>query len=88
MDFEEELCVCDENGRFIILAATVQGVKYVFVNIYAPNEVRVQCTFFEEIHDKLDSIISDPEKRVIVGGDFNVTFDLNLDCSGGSPTKK
>ena len=36
----------------------------------------------------MDSIISDSEKRVIVGGDFNVTFDLNLDCSGGSPTKK
>ena len=46
LDFEEELCVCDENGRCIILAATVQGVKYVFVNIYAPNKVRDQCTFF------------------------------------------
>ena len=42
LDFEEESCKCDQNGRFIILNASVQGVKYVFANIYAPNKVRHQ----------------------------------------------
>ena len=27
-------------------------------------------------------------KTIILGGDFNVTMDLNLDCSGGNPALK
>ena len=36
-DFEDESCLCDPVGRFIIVNVTVQGVQYVFANIYAPN---------------------------------------------------
>ena len=88
LDFEEESCLCDPVGRFIILNATVQGVKYVFANFYAPNKVRDQCIYFKELQDRLDGIISSPEQKVVIGGDFNVTFDSNLDCSGGSPAQK
>ena len=44
--------------------------------------------FFDEIQSKLDDFISDPELKVIVGGDFNFVTDLDLDCFGGSPTEK
>jgi len=44
LDFEDESCPCETVGRFIILNATVQGVKYIFANIYVPNKVRDQCT--------------------------------------------
>ena len=66
----------------------MQGVKYVFANIYTPNKVRDQCTYFKELQDRLDGIISSPEQKVVIGGDFNVTFDSYLDCSGGSPAQK
>ena len=82
LDFEDESCLCDPAGRFIIL-----NVKYVFANIYAPNKVRDQCTYFKELQDRLDGIISSPEQKVVIGGDFNVTFDTNLDCFGGSPAQ-
>ena len=36
----------------------------------------------------MDGIISSPEQKVVIGGDFNVTFDSNLDCSGGSSAQK
>ena len=88
LDFEDESYLCDPVGRFIILNATVQGVKYVFANIYAPNKVRDQCTYFKELQDRLDGIISSPEQKVVIGGDFNVTFDSNLDCFVGSPVQK
>ena len=88
LDFEDESCLCDTVGRFIILNATVQGVKYTFANIYAPNKVRDQCTYFKELQDSLDGIISSPDQKVVIGGDFNVTFDSSLDCLGGSPTQK
>ena len=88
LDFEDESCLCDPAGRFIILNATVQGVKYIFANIYAPNKVRDQCTYFKDLQERLDGIISSPEQKVVIGGDFNVTFDSNLDCLGGSPAQK
>ena len=34
LDFEDESCLCDPAGRFIILNATVQGVKYIFLPIF------------------------------------------------------
>ena len=86
--FEEDSCVCDQNGRFIILNATVQGAKYVLANIYAPNKVYQQCTHFKILLETLDSNISSPEERLIIAGDFNVTFDSNFDCSGGFPILK
>ena len=88
LDFEDESCLCDPAGRFIILNATVQGVKYIFANIYAPNKVRDQCKYFKDLQERLDGIISSPEQKVVIGGDFNVTFDSNLDCLGGSPAQK
>ena len=36
---------------------TLTGVKYVFVNVNAPNKVRDQCAFFEMIHDKWDNFV-------------------------------
>ena len=53
LDFEDESCL--PVGRFIILNATVQGVKYVFANIYAPNKVqycaKVMQTIIDEYRD-------------------------------------
>jgi len=28
------------------------------------------------------------ERKVIMGGDFNIFFDVDLDCSGGNPQLK
>ena len=36
----------------------------------------------------LDDFVKDKELRIVVGGDFNVTFDSGLDCCGGNPTQK
>ena len=40
------------------------------------------------INDRLEDRSADNEKKIIMGGDFNITFDTRLDCSGGAPTKK
>ena len=44
--------------------------------------------YFEELQDSLDGIISSPEQKIVIGGDFNVTFDSNLDCMVGRQPKK
>ena len=51
-------------------------------------KVKEQCSFFEELQQNLDDMISHPNQRVVLGGDFNVINDPDLDSSGGSPTMK
>lgn len=58
------------------------------VNIYAPNKTKDQCTFFEEIQKELDELELDEKCDVIIGGDFNVILDADLDGTGGKPFLK
>ena len=46
----------DEQGRFVILKSLTQSQPFVYVNIYAPNKVKDQCSFFEEIQKQLDEL--------------------------------
>ena len=61
-----------------MLNATVQGCNYFFGNIYEPNKVREQCSFFEELEKKIDDFIADENQRIVIGGDFNVVNDQIL----------
>ena len=80
--------LADDNGRYVLLNATVQGCNYFFGNVYAPNKVCEQCSFFEEPEKKIDDFIADENHRIIIGEDFNVVNDPDLDCSGGTPKEK
>ena len=52
LEFDLKSILADDNGRYILLNATVQGCNYFLSNIYAPNKVREQCSFFEELEKK------------------------------------
>ena len=36
----------------------------------------------------VEKLNTSAEQKIVVGGDFNVAIDPDLDCSGGNPTKK
>ena len=88
LDFEQKSVLCDPNGRFIILEAVVQGTPVLFVTIYARNKIHEQEAFFKKIDRKLDEYDFDPNRKVIMDGDFNIFFDEDLDCIGGHPKIK
>ena len=88
LDFSVKSVNLDTEGRAIIMEAEVQGSLFLFVNIYAPNKVQDQCRFFENLNKNIEDFAVNKEHRIIVGGDFNVTLDSDLDCSGGKPFKK
>lgn len=88
LDFSVKSVNLDTEGRSIIMEAEVQGSLFLFVNIYAPNKVQDQCRFFENLNKNIEHFAVNKEHRIIVGGDFNVTLDSDLDCSGGKPFKK
>ena len=78
----------DSEGRSLIMEADVQGSLFLFANIYAPNKVQDQCQLFDNLSKKIEDFVVNKEHKIILGGDFNVTFDSDLDCSGGKPFKK
>ena len=87
LEFEMK-SITDDNGRYILLNAKVQGSDYILGNVYAPNKIKEQCNFFVELQQKLDDFITIQDQRIIIGRDFNVIMDQNLDCAGGSPKEK
>ena len=66
LEFEVKSVLTDNKGRYILLNANMQGTDYILGNIYAPNKVQQQRSFFDEIQGKLDDFIFDPELKVIV----------------------
>ena len=71
-----------------MINATVEESYFLLVNIYAPNKVREQCEFFSGLEKMIEKLNTSAEQKIVVGGDFNVAIDPDLDCSGGNPTKK
>ena len=61
---------------------------FLLVNIYAPNKVQEQCKFFSALEKMIEKLNTSAEQKIVVGGDFNVAIDPDLNCSGGNPTKK
>ena len=88
LDFEQKSVLCDPNGRFIILEAVVQDTPFLFVNVYAPNKIHEQEAFFQKTERNLDSYDFDPNSKIVIGGDFNIFFDEDLDCLDSHPKIK
>ncbi|KAL9979618.1 hypothetical protein ACROYT_G017301 [Oculina patagonica] len=88
LEFQIKSMRQDKEGRFIFLEALVQDQKFLLVNIYAPNKTSEQTHFFDKIKEELDNIDIDDDCRIIIGGDFNVILDPNLDGCGGKPKLK
>ena len=82
LDFNLQLLKVDEQGRSILLEATIQDSPFLLLNVYTPNKSAEQCSFFKDISSVLGTFTLS-QYSVVVGGDFNVIFNPNLDGSGG-----
>ena len=82
LDFNLKSVKVDALGRYILLEATIQDSPFLLLNIYAPNKCAEQCEFFKSISNELNAFMVS-EYSVVLGGDFNVVFDQDLDGSGG-----
>ena len=75
----------DTSGRYIVLNAEINNSPVVLVNYYAPNYEAEQAKLFEDLTRIFDHLNVSENTKVILRGDFNLTFDINLDANGGSP---
>ena len=83
LDFKLQSVKVDSEGRYILLEALIQDSPFVLLNIYAPNTSTEQCEFFKKIAEELKSSVTLSDSSLVVGGDFNVIFDQDLNGSGG-----
>ena len=47
----------DDEGRYIVLEAEVQGVNFLLVNVYVPSKVQEQCRFIENLNSTRQSMM-------------------------------
>ena len=67
----------DVNGRYIILYATFQDVKWVLASDYALNVD--QPTFFPNFFKELHHFSPD---NIVIGGDFNLGLEVQINRCG------
>lgn len=72
----------DTQGRYVIVTDKLYGHLVTLVNIYAPNVDNEQ--FIRSIISKLPDIDT---HQLIIGGDFNLVLNTNLDRSSSKPAK-
>lgn len=88
LDFKLILVPSDDNGRYVIMEAEVQGSSFLFVNTYALYSVHDQCCSYNNLNENIEENYVEKENGIILGSDFNVTFNSVWDCSGGNQSKK
>ena len=67
--------VTDSQGRLVSLNCTINAKEFTFVNVYGPN--KDDNGFFTHLASHLEQVNSE---NIIIGGDFNLVLDTNLDC--------
>ena len=87
LQFELKSVRKDSHGRFVIVEALVQDSPVLLINIYAPNKSNEAIDFYENPRTTLLESDYDQDYKFIMGGDFNVPLNLQLD-SYGSKTEK
>ena len=87
LDFKLVSSKVDDQGRYILLHAMIQDTPFLLINIYAPNKCAEQSEFFKSISNEIKTCVT-LDCSIVLGGDFNVTFDPELDGCGGIKKKK
>ena len=74
MNFKVEKEISDKQGRFIILKLSLEEKVIVLVDIYAPNDVAQQVSFFKRLNQQLGEFA---HNTIVIGGDFNCALTSN-----------
>ena len=73
--------VCDPQGRYVMANIEFQQENFTLCNIYGPN--KDDPSFYIDVFETVDSF---QNANVIIGGDFNLVLNPELDRTRGSLT--
>ena len=80
LEYSVHNVIIDTNGRYLLLYCTIEGKKILLSNVYAPN---VDDEIF--FHSWSVEVKRFTPEFYILGGDFNLVMDLEIDKKGGVP---
>lgn len=76
-----------EKGRVLLVIAEIKSVKFLFVNVYAPNIGWHREITYKKLNDAIKQY-DDGNICVVIGGDWNCTTNFVLDRNGDEPHSK
>ena len=76
----------DDNGRILALKCKIQDHSVLLVSFYNANQQNEQLEALENLNRILLDIDLEPERKIILGGDFNLIVDIKLESDRGKPT--
>ena len=78
----------DKSGRVLLVEATIDDTVFVLINIYNANTEFEQLESLSDLVSIIDKVKDIQSKNIVLGGDFNVIFDISLESLGGNPCLK
>ena len=78
----------DVAGRILVVEMTKDEELFLLINFYNSNDQHSQVLAIHSLDNILSSIDLDKEYKPIMGGDFNLIFDIQKDALGGKPSLK
>jgi len=84
LEFNSLSVINDDNGRFVILQALIVNEPVTIVNVYAPNVETEHVNFIDSLDEALSKNNISNLNDIVMGGDWNVVRDSELDKSGGN----
>ena len=83
LDYVINDSVIDQMGRYIIINITVRSTGYSIINVYAPNKQNEQYVFYSKLSDIIERKCNVDPERILIGGDFNIPLNPQIDKKGG-----
>lgn len=78
LDIEIKHTSYDNEGRYILCLATIEGYQFSLVCLYAPSDARLRESFFST----LSIFTASATSLVIMDEDFNMVLNLQTDREG------
>ena len=88
LDFNTVKVNSDRDGRFIIVQSLIANNPITIVNLYAPNLESENVKFVKLLDETLSRNDISNLNDLIIGGDWNVIRDPELDKAGGNDYAK
>ena len=74
----------DHSGRILILDVSINNSKCILINLYNANIEKELIEVLNNLFALLKTFDNNPNKHIIMAGDFNLFFNLKLDAAGGN----
>lgn len=76
----------DDSGRLLAIKVKIQDQNFTILNVYAPNKEEHQVHFYNYVKNVLTREFGQ-DKHIIIGGDFNLIMNPQLDRQSASSFK-